>query len=285
MDKVILINKEQGYTSRDIVNILTKKFNTKKIGHFGTLDPLATGLLVIGIGKLTKIGNYLEDESKEYIAEVLVGTSTDTYDITGNIIKKQNNINLDKSILNKTLQSFKKTYMQEVPIYSAVKVNGKKLYEYARANIEVNLPFKSVTIYDINLIDICNRDNNLYFKFLTHVSKGTYIRSLINDISKELNIPLCMSALIRTKQGKFSLNDASTLKDIENNNYKLLDIREVIPLKEQEIEKDNEKIIFNGGLIPFAQNKYILFTKNNKDIVLYGPYKDSMKPYISFYKN
>lgn len=285
MDKVILINKEKGYTSRDIVNIVSKKFKTKKVGHFGTLDPLATGLLIIGIGTCTKIGNYLPNDSKEYKVEVLVGTSTDTYDIEGKILEKKDNINLTKENLERSLKSMIGRYLQEVPIYSAVKVNGKKLYEYARSGEDVKLPKKEVTIYDIKDISIQNKNNETYFTFTTHVSKGTYIRSLINDLSKKLDIPLCMSNLIRTKQDKFSLKDANTLKDLEQGNYKLLDTKDVLDTEEKEVPKDLEKIIINGGLIPKLSNRLILFTKDGNNIALYGPYKENMKPYLTFKKD
>lgn len=285
MNGVILINKEKGCTSREVVNAVSKILNTKKVGHFGTLDPLAEGLLILGIGSYTKIGNYLKDDTKEYIAEVLIGTSTDTYDITGNILKKEENYNLNKKTLEETLSSFKGKYLQEVPIYSAVKVGGRKLYDYARKGEKVSLPKKEVEIFDIKLLNTYKKEEKNYFKFKVSVSKGTYIRSLINDLSKKINIPLCMSNLTRTKQDKFLLKDAYNISDIENGNYKLINIREIIELEEKEIDKINEKKVLNGSLIEKNTNKYILFTKNKEDIVLYGPYKDKMKPYLFFKKD
>ena len=285
MDGIILVNKEKGYTSRDVVNIIGKILKTKKVGHFGTLDPLATGLLIIGIGSYTKLGNYLLDDSKDYIAEVLIGTSTDTYDVTGNVLKRKNNFCLDKKNLEEALNSFKGKYMQEVPIYSAVKVNGRKLYEYARSGEKVKLPKKEVEIFDIKLLDFYEKDENNYFKFKVSVSKGTYIRSLINDLSKKLDIPLCMSNLKRVRQDKFLLENASDISDIENGNYKLLNVREVLDLDEREITKEKEKLILNGSVIDKISDKLVLFTKNKEDIVLYGPYKDKMKPYLFFKKD
>ena len=285
MNGVILINKEKGCTSREVVNDVSKILNTKKVGHFGTLDPLAEGLLILGIGSYTKIGNYLKDDTKEYIAEVLIGTSTDTYDITGNILKKEENYNLNKKTLEETLSSFKGKYLQEVPIYSAVKVGGRKLYDYARKGEKVSLPKKEVEIFDIKLLNTYKKEEKNYFKFKVSVSKGTYIRSLINDLSKKINIPLCMSNLTRTKQDKFLLEDAYNISDIENGNYKLINIREIIELEEKEIDKINEKKVLNGSLLEKNTNKYILFTKNKEDIVLYGPYKDKMKPYLFFKKD
>ena len=285
MNEIILINKPKGYTSRDIVNIVSKKLNTKKVGHFGTLDPLADGLLIIGTGSYTKLGNFLKDDTKEYIAEVLIGSSTDTYDTEGTILEKLESVNITKDEIKKILKSFKKTYNQEVPIYSATKVNGKKLYEYARSGIKVELPKKEVTIYDIELIDLYEKEGNKYFSFEAKVSKGTYIRSLINDISKELDIPLCMSALTRTKQDKFFLKDANTIENIKNKKYKSLNIRDVLDIEEKEIPLELEKKILNGSKIERLSDNMILFTKNNIDIVLYAPYKDEMKPVLTLKNN
>ena len=136
MNGIILINKEKDYTSRDVVNIISKELHTKKVGHTGTLDPLATGVLAVCVGEATKIAELLTSTYKEYIAEVTLGIKTDTLDITGNILEKRD-INLNKIELEKVLKNMTKTYMQEVPIYSAVKVNGRKLYSYARNNEEV----------------------------------------------------------------------------------------------------------------------------------------------------
>ena len=285
MNEIILINKPKGYTSRDIVNIVSKKLNTKKVGHFGTLDPLADGLLIIGTGSYTKLGNFLKDDTKEYIAEVLIGASTDIYDTEGTTLEKLESVNITKDEIKKILKSFKKTYNQEVPIYSATKVNGKKLYEYARSGIKVELPKKGVTIYDIELIDLYEKEGNKYFSFEAKVSKGTYIRSLINDISKELNIPLCMSALTRTKQDKFFLKDANTIENIKNKKYKSLNIRDVLDIEEKEIPLELEKKILNGSKIERLSDNMILFTKNNIDIVLYAPYKDEMKPVLTLKNN
>ena len=284
MDKVILINKEKGITSRDVVNIISRKLNTKKVGHFGTLDPLATGLLVIGTGTLTKIGNLFTNETKEYEVEVLLGTSTNTYDITGKVLEEKD-IDITEEQLKELLFSFKGKYDQEVPIYSAVKVNGKKLYEYARNGEEVLLPKKEVEIIDIAFGELYEENYKKYFSFKVLVSKGTYIRSLINDLSKKINIPMCMSNLKRTKCGNFSLDDANTLDDIENDTFKTLDITEVLDIEVRKIPETLEKLILHGTQIDIKEEKMILWTKNNEYISLYGPYKNKMKPYLTFKKD
>lgn len=279
MDGILLVNKEAGYTSRDVVNIVSGVFNTKKVGHFGTLDPLATGLLIMGIGSYTSAGKFLKDDTKKYIAKVLIGTSTDTYDITGEVIDKKQ-VSVSKEEIEKTLNKFIGTYLQEVPIYSAVKVSGKKLYEYAREKKKVDLPKKKVTIFDIKLLSFSGDT----FTFECKVSKGTYIRSLINDISKKLGIPMCMKSLERTMQDKFSLSDSYTLDDIKSGKYKLLNIRDIIDVLEMEIPSELEKKVLNGSKIDKITEGFVLFTKENIDIVLYKSYENEMKPVLRLLK-
>ena len=283
MDGIIVVNKPKGLTSRDVVNKICKKFNTKKVGHTGTLDPLATGVLIICIGKATKLVEILTSEEKEYIAKVKLGTLTDTLDTDGNTIKVQD-CNLDKEKLLSAVNSFKKEYMQEVPIYSAVKVNGKKLYEYARENKVVELPSRLVNIKNIELLDY---EKNMSYKFKALVSKGTYIRSLINDINKELSVIGVMSELIRTKQGKYKLEDSYTLEDIENNNFKLFSITDV--LKDNNCVITNNKTfekIRNGAILDNIYEKEIVtFVYNEEVIAIYKIYdKDStkLKPFKMF---
>lgn len=277
-DGVLVINKEKGMTSRDVVNEICKIFNTKKIGHTGTLDPLAEGVLVVTIGNATKISELLTAEYKEYIAGAILGIKTDTYDIEGKVIDNKpvkDNLKLDKII-----SSYKKTYMQEVPIYSAVKVNGKKLYEYARNNEEVELPKKKVTIKEIELLST----DRFEFMFKALVSKGCYIRSLINDIGESLNTYATMTKLTRTKLGKFNIEDSYTLDDIRNNNYKLYSIDEALDYPVIEIEDDLYKKISNGVKI---NNKYkikdkVIFKYKDKLLGIYERDKDMLKTWKNF---
>lgn len=282
MNKILIINKEKDYTSRDVVNIVSKKLGTKKVGHFGTLDPLAEGVLVLGIGKYTKLLNLLPHDDKEYVAVVKVGVKTDTYDITGNVIEEKTIEFLDEDVLKNALNHFKGTYMQEVPIYSAVKVNGKKLYQYARNGESINLPKKEVTIKDIELLSIVKEDT-YYFTFKTTVSKGTYIRSLINDISLYLGIPLAMSKLLRTRQDIFKIEDSYTLKDIEEGNYKLLDIEDILNVNVKETGKLHKKII-NGNMLEYENDNMVLYKHNNENVALYvyNKEKNKMLPFIIY---
>ena len=282
MNGIIVVNKPKGITSRDVVNKVCKILNTKKVGHTGTLDPIASGTLVLCIGNATKLVEELTSYDKEYIATVKLGVLTDTLDTTGKVLKTQNT-ELKKEELIKVLNSFIGTYKQEVPIYSAVKINGKKLYEYARCNIDVTLPKRSVTIHDIELLDF-NKDN---YKFRVKVSKGTYIRSLIKDINDKLNVIGSMEDLIRTKQGMFSLDISYTLDNIENKEYKLISIEEVLKnYNTFTIDEALYKKIKNGAIIDNTYNAdKIVFKYNNKVIAIYKKYdKDhnKLKPYKMF---
>lgn len=276
MDGIILINKEKGLTSRDVVNQISKKLKIKKVGHAGTLDPIATGLLVIGVGNGTKILDLLTLDQKEYIATVSIGIQTDTYDITGNILKKQENYQLDKKTLENTLNSFLGSYEQEVPKYSAVKINGKKLYEYARKQEEIELPKRLVTIYQIELLNY----NDSEFTFKTLVSKGTYIRSLINDIGLKLNIPMTMKDLKRTRSGKFLLENSNLVTD----NYNYITIDKALDFKIVEIKDDILlKKVKNGNKINLPYDDLFLTLKNqDKVLAIYKKEKFEYKAFKVF---
>ncbi len=240
---VLVVNKEKNMTSRDVVNIVGNYFYTKKVGHTGTLDPLATGVLVLTLGKATKISEMLTSTYKEYIATSLLGLKTDTLDITGKVLKESippKNINLEE-----TLKSFQKTYLQEVPLYSAVKVNGKKLYEYARENKPVILPKKEVTVKEIELL---NQEKDT-FTFRTIVSKGCYIRSLIEDIATSLNTYATMTELIRTKQGSFTLGQASTLREIKEGKANILPIEQALNYPRVIVDSKEAQKVKNGAFL------------------------------------
>ena len=250
MNGVLVVNKPKGLTSRDVVNIICKKFDTKKVGHTGTLDPIAEGVLVVPIGRALKISELLTSERKEYIARVILGYETDMLDITG-VETKRNIPTCTKEEIIKVLNSFIGKYNQKVPMYSAVKVGGKKLYEYAREKIEVTPPSKEVEIYSLELIsDIIYMKQTIEFSIKCEVSKGTYIRSLIRDIAYKLNTYGTMKELIRTKQGNFSIDNSYSLEQIENNEYRLLTIKEALPnIKVTKIDDELLKKIKNGMVL------------------------------------
>lgn len=283
MNGILIVNKPKNYTSRDIVNIISKKLNTKKVGHTGTLDPIAEGVLVVPIGRALKISELLTSEKKEYIAKVILGYETDMLDITGKEIKR-NIPNVDKDKLIEVLNSFIGKYNQEVPMYSAVKVNGRKLYEYARSNIQIKPPSKIVEIYSISLLEEpIYKDDTVEFTMKCEVSKGTYIRSLIRDIAYKLSTYGTMKELIRTKQGSFLLEDAFTLEDIQKDNYKLLSIKEALPnIKITKIDDKTLKQVKNGMVLDkfFEEEISLLVDKDGREIAIYKDIGNGkVKPY------
>ena len=276
---ILYINKPKGITSFDVVNKVSKTFGIKRVGHTGTLDPLATGVLIVTVGKACRIVDLLTSKDKEYIASVELGYSTDTYDNTGNIIDKcevKDNLNIEEALLN-----YKKTYLQEVPIYSAVKVDGKKLYEYARENKEVDLPKKEVTIKKIELLE----NNNKTFKFKCLVTKGCYIRSLIKDICDSLNTLGTMTDLIRTKQGIISIDDTITLDDLNIDKIQIHSILDVLDYKKIEIEDNLLKKVSNGMVIDDIwdiSDKVVFIDKSNKLIAIYIKEDNKLKSFKNF---
>lgn len=268
---ILIVNKPSGITSRDVVNIVGKTLNTKKVGHTGTLDPMAKGVLVLCLGNALKVCELITANDKEYIAKVILGIETETLDTTSPIINTKKT-NITKEEIEKVLNSFKGSYLQEVPKYSAVKINGKKLYEYAREGKEIELPKKMVTIYDIQLIsDITYYNDTTSFYIKTTVSKGTYIRSLIRDIGYKLNTYGCMDSLERTRQGIFNIDNSYTLEEIKNNNYKLLSIEESLPNMPL-VEVDNKTLfkIRNGvKLKKFFAGDMAIIKDKNKVVAIY----------------
>ena len=276
---VIVVNKEKDMTSFDVVNEISHLFGIKKVGHTGTLDPMAEGILIICIGKAAKIVELLTAKDKEYVAGVKLGIKTDSYDITGNILDTKEVKDIEN--LEEVILSYKKTYLQEVPIYSAVKVDGKKLYEYARNNKEVELPKKEVTIKKIELLE---KDKDAFI-IKTLVSKGTYIRSLINDIGNSLNTYATMTSLNRTKQGKVTINDSYKLNDIKSNNYKYYKIEEVLDYPIIKVDEDLEFKIKNGVKIKNTfeiENKVLFVNENNKLLGIYEKNNEELKVWKNF---
>ena len=270
---ILVINKDKGYTSRDVVNVISKLFGTKKVGHNGTLDPLATGVLVICLNRYTKLNELLSSNEKEYIAEVTLGIKTDTLDIEGTVLEKKETY-ISKDDLEKTLQKFVGDYEQEVPIYSAVKVNGRKLYEYARNGEEVVLPKKKVTIKKIELLDF--KDDKFTFKCL--VSKGTYIRSLIRDILNDLDVIGTMSNLTRTRQGIFDIENSYSLEDVRNGNYKLLLVKDILDIDKITVSDELKFKIHNGNKVKGNYSDKVLFLdEDGKELAIYKKDNDDYK--------
>lgn len=273
---IINVCKEKNMTSRDVVNIISKHLHTKKVGHTGTLDPLATGVLIVCTNHDTKLVDILTSKNKEYIATMRLGIQTDTGDITGNIIKRAT-YKVTKDQIIKVLNNFLGSSTQTVPIYSAVKINGKKLYEYARNGEEVTLPTREINISSIELLDY----HDDLIKFKVTVSKGTYIRSLIEDIGKTLQTVATMEDLVRTKQGNYKIEDSYTLEDIKNDNYKPIPLN--IVLKDYHTYNLNATEYFkvkNGSkMLLNIDDKIVTLLYNNKPIALYRKENDIYRVY------
>lgn len=278
MNGVIVVNKPKGITSRDVVNKLVKVFGTKSIGHIGTLDPMATGVLVCLIGKYTKLGSIMVNHDKEYVATFKLNVLSDTLDSEGKVLKTDNKI-ISLEDMNGAIEHFNGlTYMQEVPIYSAVKVNGKKLYDYARSNEDVILPKKEVTIYKLELVSF--EDD---VKIKCKVSKGTYIRALIRDICAYLGTYGIMTDLVRTKLGDYDIGDAYSLDNISNGKYKLYSLEDIFNLDVRYINNDNHKQIYNGNIVKDKNSNYILYKDGDKAVAFYTRInEEELKPLIMF---
>ena len=282
MNGILIVNKPIDYTSRDVVNKIGGILRTKKIGHTGTLDPIATGVLVVCIGNTTKLCELLTSEYKEYIATIKLGIKTDTLDKTGTIIETKE-YQITEEQIKEVLNTFIGKSIQTTPIYSAVKVNGKKLYEYAREGISIELPKREIDIKNIELLSY--KEDEIVFK--TTVSKGTYIRALIDDICTKLNTVGTMSDLIRTKQGDFNLENSYSIEEIEKGNYKLLSIEDALTTLETiSINEELYNQVKNGSIINKTFNGDIAcLSYENKIVAIYQTYhKDQTlaKPFKMF---
>ncbi len=268
MDGIIVVNKEKGYTSRDVVNIISKVYNTKKVGHTGTLDPLAEGVLIVCLNKALKVSEFITSSIKEYEAVVVLGIETDTLDIDGNIVYESNN-KVTVDMINDVLDKYVGNIKQEVPLYSAVKVNGKKLYQYAREKQEVVLPVKDVTIYNLELVgDLFSYSNKTAFKIKCRVSKGCYIRSLIRDIGRSLSTYATMLSLCRIKQGDVSIKQACLIDDIKKGKNKVYKIDEIIKLNKVVVPSNLLSKVKNGAVVDsFFDEKRVFVTDSDYNII------------------
>ena len=257
MNGIINIYKEQGYTSHDVVAKLRGILRMKKIGHTGTLDPDAVGVLPVCTGRATKLCGMITDWGKTYEAVMLLGTRTDTQDISGNILS-QTEVNVTKIQIMDVIGSFTGEYDQIPPMYSALKHNGRKLYELARQGIEIERKPRRVNIKSILINDINLEDNDKTVTFTVECSKGTYIRTLCEDIGNRLGCGACMQSLKRTRVGSFSIDNSYTLSQIEQMvqagktdeiltpiDEMFSDSRKII------ISQEYDKLLYNGNKLPY----------------------------------
>lgn len=277
MNGVIIINKPKGYTSHDVVNIIRKELKIKKVGHTGTLDPNATGVLPILVGEATKISKYLIEHDKTYIAELKLGAKTTTGDSEGEIIEEKEVAELTENKIEMILKEFLGKQEQTPPIYSAIKVNGKKAYEYARSGQAIELEAREIEIHKINLISY----ENSIITFEVSCSKGTYIRTLCEDIAERLGTLGHMNNLTRTEVNNFTLERAVTIEEIKENANLVKD--KIISI--EEIFKDNSKIELNDYKLQLFLNGVKLTHKepdgvyriyNNNEFIGLGVIQDEL---------
>jgi tRNA pseudouridine55 synthase len=262
MDGIILINKPQSMTSHDVVQIARKALHTKQIGHTGTLDPNATGLLVLLVGKACKCLPYMEHNRKCYEAEMQLGWQTDTLDIWGTTIDVRTPKEYTIEDFIKAGNRFKGSIEQLPPMISSIKVDGRKLYEYARSDTPVTVPMRLVTIESINFHSWANQR----LHFTVECSSGTYIRSLCRDIASELGELGVMSSLIRHRIGDLTLDQANTIDDLRSGEINILPIEQGLreyPFFEYPVVSD----IYNGRTINLPLNDQLVMITNNGSII------------------
>jgi len=274
MDGFIILDKPKGITSQTALNKIKKKLNVNKIGHNGTLDPNATGVMVVAIGKATKLIKYLDKHDKTYLATIVFGLDSDTLDCCGNItndIKMNPNINDIKNALDE----LKKEDEQIPPLTSAIKVNGMKLYEYQRKNIDVEIEKRKVKLFDYEIKSDLRFINNHYeIDIILHVSKGYYIRSLARDLGNKLGGCAILKELRRLKSGEFKIEDSIKIDDVSENN--IISIFDFYKLPIIEVNEYIEKLVLNGVQLDERQAKVdtLFYVKGKSGIIaMYEPYE------------
>ncbi len=295
MNGVLLIDKPVGMTSHDVVYRLRRALQTKRVGHTGTLDPDVTGLLVMLVGEATKLTEILQEREKSYSAEVTLGFSTTTEDKSGDVVNTSSVEGISVEDIDQAIQSLRGEYHQRVPLYSSVKVDGRKLYFYAREGIEVERPIKTVHIYDlVRTSEPQLKDGNISFNIDVTCSKGTYIRTLAVDIGKALGVEAHMSGLVRTGSCGFELEDAIPLSEIDAGEIiPIIDILEGMPEIDVQDEKDLLFEVTHGQKVPAeivaqlygSKVPRILFRDANQPIGIYrymGEEKDEYRTFKMF---
>ena len=266
MNGIILIDKPKEYTSHDVVSII-KRISKEKVGHTGTLDPNATGVLPLLIGKATGISKYLINHDKTYIATLKLGLKTDTADIEGNIIEEKEVPELSEEIVIKSLNSMIGKQIQVPPMYSAIKVNGKKLYEYARQGKTVEIKGRNIEIYDMKLLELNLKEAEVIFEI--SCSKGTYIRTVCENVAEKLSTVGYMKELRRIKVGEFNIKDSIGIEEVKNNENlleeKSITIEKFFKNKEKIELNDKELQLFLNGVMLTKQNVEGLYRIYNND--------------------
>ena len=263
MNNVLYVNKPVGISSFDVCFRLRKVLGTKKIGHTGTLDPMASGVMIVLFDKATKANQFLVSDSKEYETRVLFGVRTDTLDLDGNIIEEKEYAVPETETIIQILDSFQGKSMQEVPITSAVSVNGKRLYQYQLENKEVELPVREIEVYEIRLIEMYPDG----FSFRCKVSSGTYIRALVRDILEKLGLIGTVKELKRTAVDQITLYECDDLAEIEKGNYQAHDLYDLLKERYETIEYLNKDDILNGKKICLDSDTERVLIVHDKEVL------------------
>ena len=266
MAEVLYVNKPSGISSFDVCFKLRKVLHTKKIGHTGTLDPNATGVMIVLFDKSTKANQFLVTDRKEYETRVLLGKETDTLDIDGKVLGEYKYEVPDENTLKKALNAFIGRSVQEVPITSAVSIDGKRLYQYQKEGKEVELPKREIEVFSIELLNIYEDG----FSFLSRVSSGTYIRALVRDILSSLNLHGTVLSLKRTAVDDVRIEDCDELNDILEGNYHLHDLYDLLSKRYEVFEDFDEKDVLNGKkLLIESDQPRLLMAKNHEALAIY----------------
>lgn len=276
MNGILIVNKSEGITSQGVVSKVKKVLNVKKAGHTGTLDPLATGVLPVLIGNCTKLSKYLIEHNKTYRAVIKLGEKSSTGDREGEIIEVKNiPENLDENRINKALNGFLGKQIQIPPIYSAIKIKGKKLYEYAREGKEIEIPKRQIEIYSIKLVNFEKQENTIEFE--VSCSKGTYIRTLCEDIAEALGTVGYMKSLNRIKVDKFKIEESFTLEEIEKGKYSLIGMEELFQESPQiNLNARKLELFLNGVNLTFEVEDGIYNIYSNNKYIGLGIVKDRL---------
>lgn len=272
MNGIFLINKQKDWTSFDVCAKLRKKFDTKRVGHSGTLDPFAEGLMIVAMGKATKILSFIEDVSKTYIAELKLGSTTDTLDLTGNVVNEKDVPPLDNETIINSLNKFLGKSKQLPPMYSALKKDGIPLYLLAREGIEIERKLREINVYDIKLISYIHP----IIKFEATVSRGTYIRVLANDIAHDLNTEGHLVSLVRSKIGDDDISNAKNVNDITIDDLK--PINQVLSfMKTVKVDYNTERDIRNGIPLKYDfDNNLVLFINEKEEALAIYEKRDAL---------
>lgn len=284
MDGILIVNKPKNYTSHDIVNIVRKVYGTKRVGHIGTLDPNATGVLVLCLNKATKLVKYFEQHNKTYVATIRLGVLTDSDDVTGRVLETADTSHITSELIQNELNNFLGKQTQLPPKYSAVKVKGKKLYELARRDLKIpDLEPREIEVLSISNFKLLQTGKEVLFQIEMTVTKGTYIRSIARDLGERLGVYGTLEELVRTKIEDFDLSQSFSIEDLHAKKPAIMEPFQFMNLPKITLNKVYERYIENGRLLDPKifpkKTDTIIYSETNEVLAIYyyDEQKDSMR--------